>query len=95
MTAITITGPEDEAATIEQDLLDGFALRRLREALPDDWRLTVVNGRGVAGWRIEAEGHHASVLCDHDYHHAVAPRRSWGSGQTLAEAADKCREALP
>lgn len=67
-----------------QDLLDGAALRRLREALPDGYEATLSLG-------------------DHPYMHAVAivvdnqdPTHLpdyWG-GATIAEAADKCREAL-
>jgi len=63
---------------LAQDIADGAALRRLREALPE-------------GWTVYTTG------CATDVH-----LRVWGKGRpelsihrdTIAEAADACREAL-
>ena len=60
-----------------QDLRDGAALRRLREALPRAVRVQVVFDPARYSDQV--------VVSTPDY---VA------LGQTLAEAADKCREAL-
>ena len=69
--------------TVDQDLHDGAALRRLREALPDDTRIEMWSTKwpdGMDGWGITL---------------AMATRPPLGlTGDTIAEAADKCREAL-
>jgi len=63
-----------------QDLADGAALRRLREALgPDD---SFDLGVAWRGWAVGAW-------------HAPSQRRLVDTtGDTIAEAADACREAL-
>jgi hypothetical protein len=59
-----------------QDLMDGAALRRLREALPD----MTLTAEYVAEWHLTVSLHGQPL---------------WqGYGATIAEAADKCREAL-
>lgn len=70
-----------------QDEKDGAALRRLREALPDDWQWVVYGpADGMSHIIVKVinayaeEGDYVGHIC---------------SGHTLAEAADKCREALP
>jgi hypothetical protein len=75
----------DEGWTLD-DAEDGAALRRLREALPDGAQVLVtpdVGGFTVA-WRYREpdriEGWYAGGPL--------------GAGATIAEAADKCREAL-
>lgn len=61
-----------------QDLRDGEALRRLREALPEDCRLDVM---WTSGGQVVVTGSGPGVdQCN--------------TGATIAEAADKCREAL-
>ena len=63
-----------------QDELDGRALRLLREALPE-----------LSGWfdvRV-------TVLDNGTVDYFVEDADGWlGQGATIAEAADKCREAL-
>ena len=60
-----------------QDRLDGAALRRLREALPD-WHVKVDAAAGYVEVKVLL---HSQVMA-----------QFWGA--TIAEAADKCREAL-
>jgi hypothetical protein len=67
---------------LEQDALDGIALRRLRDALPhdvlayhDEIAFRLVWSQGTGEWYVSCSGQS-------------------GDGDSLAEAADKCREAL-
>ena len=62
------------------DWLNGYALRQLREALPDEPRVT------VTWWQ---QGIEKAVMVEVD-----RGRQAVASGATIAEAADKCREAL-
>jgi hypothetical protein len=70
----------------EQDYLDGASLRRLREALPADatigieWKLL----------RFETHGHGEETASFIE----VGTERAAGTGATVAEAADACREAV-
>lgn len=76
---VTITG---------QDALDGAALRRLRESLREDDVIVLRGPRPDDGyWEVDvlklgAPGPAEGEVEDMD-------------GATIAEAADKCREALP
>jgi len=69
--------------TIDQDAADGAALRRLREALPEGTYASVVMGdpgyRQPYGILLEMRGRYTA---------------SWYGADTIAEAADACREAL-
>lgn len=80
-----------EVPKTAQDLRDGAALRRLREALPGDpsWWYQVVYDYDPEDipslpWLVFAGGPDDSM---------DEPKAS-GGGNTIAEAADKCREAL-
>lgn len=70
----------------EQDALDGAALRRLREALPEGWQLILEGpypqSLSNKAWWVEPTPNVAGQM-EADY-----------GGTTIAEAADKCREAL-
>jgi hypothetical protein len=71
-----------EGCGISQDALDGAALRRLREAWRPEfgyWDL-YIDHTGVP---------HIAVTKPNDYEPT-----EWYFGATIAEAADKCREAL-
>ena len=65
-----------------QDYADGAALRRLREALPE---------RDIKVW-VEVGDHgyidNVALFCE------VGSLAEYFGGATIAEAADKCREAL-
>ena len=70
---------------VNQDAHDGAALRRLREALPDDTRIEMWSMKwptGMDAWSI-------TVIGDGFDSPPIDV-----SGDTIAEAADKCREAL-
>lgn len=75
------------ASILRQDLFDGAALRRLRDALPKDWeavpRITREN-IAVEVWSPSGGG---------SYFEPPQPD-IYKSGATVAEAADACREAL-
>ena len=84
-----------------QDYADGVALRRLREALPsgEDDRVTVIlsidyGDTEASWWQVDVESA-ASVF---ETEGRARPEEIWyehtGFGATIAEAADKCREAL-
>lgn len=84
----------EQAESFRQDYADGAALRRLREALPEGWD---------CGWRHRTQGDGemyvwASVDGDPDMTEAcIQGQRDFyleHTGATIAEAADKCREAL-
>jgi hypothetical protein len=84
-----VFGDADEklAADLFRDFRDGAALRRLREALPvasgkHAYVDAIWNGRPDASFVVVA-----NVYGD-------APKGWRGNGATIAEAADKCREAL-
>ena len=66
-----------------QDALDGAALRRLREALPEGWRWTAFEEAGEL---------HVLAVQPKDPPPTVDIHE--GIGDTIAEAADKCREEL-
>jgi len=73
--------------TAEQDRRDGAALRRLREALPEGWVAIAGFGYtepGTPEFEVDA------------WPHGRQAEQDWaiGHGATVAEAADKCREAL-
>jgi hypothetical protein len=75
-----------------QDRLDGAALRRLREALPDD-----ADGFGAGAWRRPEDepGYPGwGFRVDSDWWMEDGLHSLRGRGATIAEAADKCREAL-
>lgn len=81
---IIMAGVRVDAAHVAQDIKDGAALRRLREALPADCGIEVYDWRdedgvsvSVMGWN---EGRPMTL---------VAEQRP-----TIADAADKCRERL-
>jgi hypothetical protein len=94
-------GPDDaEFATDDvirvgiQDIKDGLALRRLREALPEDADLgvTMPSDGGVlvrADW--PAPDRDGPRWFNEDGKPMDA---RFGDGATIAEAADRCREAL-
>jgi hypothetical protein len=99
VTAITIRGTEEEAATIEQDLMDGFALRRLREA----GRQASPYGDTTPGIKlwwgdgrtfIDQRGNSQPFDFVTVETVGASPFDVVRSGATIAEAADKCREAL-
>ena len=68
-----------------QDALDGAALRRLREALPEGWTVAVsteaASYRGA--WMVSRRRSGTDEAASEHY------------AATIAEAADACREALP
>lgn len=66
--------------TLAQDIEDGAALRRLREALQAGWWLSV-DGDDT-GWRASA------------YPRSMVAMVTVGRGTTIADAADACRAAL-
>lgn len=67
---------------LAQDIEDGAALRRLREALGEEWGGPNVDGSFGGGWRVQVwTGRGAGAV--------ITEKRS-----TIAEAADACREAL-
>ncbi len=65
-----------------QDALDGAALRRLREALPEGAWFDVKSPIGTREW------------CVVVYHSDDRMYEDWHCGGIVAEAADACREAL-
>jgi len=69
----------------DQDYLDGAALRRLREALPEGWTIAVsTEGAWVrGGWMVSRW--RSGTDEDASEHYAA----------TVAEAADACRKPLP
>jgi hypothetical protein len=69
------------------DLRNGEALRRLREALPEGYKMQVHPGIFEPAWFVDVWAGPA-LLPEHG-HHWIGM-----SGATIAEAADKCREAL-
>lgn len=71
-----------ELDVTEQDVRDGVAMRRLRDALPDDWLATV--GFWGADGRVTINIERTDRLL-----HVTAEQ-----GATIAEAADKCRAAI-
>lgn len=81
----TILGPE-----ALQDLKDGVALRRLREALPDDgFRYSIRVGYdhaavSVGRWDVRFDGEHPRL-------HTREGAYGIGHGETLSAAADECR----
>jgi hypothetical protein len=86
---VVVTGYGDYSEVLEraeQDHRDGEALRRLREALPAEatigieWKLL----------RFETHGHGEETASFIE----VGTERAAGTGATIAEAADACREAL-
>jgi hypothetical protein len=85
---ITDQGDIDNA---DQDHADGAALRRLREALPEGWLWTV--GPDEFGQPVPVIVVAGPVDLD-DYPEYPDGWPYIGFGTTLAEACDKCREAL-
>lgn len=69
---------DDTIGKAAADARDGAALRRLREAIGEDWRLHPAGD----GWTVEALTNRSVAAWSNYY------------GATIAEAADKCREAL-
>jgi hypothetical protein len=72
-------------ASDTQSERDSYAMRRLQETVPKGW---IINARGpiryphgVVDWEVEA--------CDSSHSHCDR-----GSGSSLADAADRCREAV-
>lgn len=63
---------------VEQDALDGQALRLLREAMPDGWTFFCTACAGDVHFRVWARGQAEMSI----------------HGATIAEAADACRAAL-
>lgn len=80
----------------QQDIKDGAALRRLREALPDDgvgfemgaW-VRREDDPQFPGWGFRVDAEWWTDTEDGSRFHSAH-----GRGSTIAEAADKCREAL-
>lgn len=76
-----------------QDIEDGAALRRLREALPGS---AVTVG---PGWTQRDTGQFVMTVSVEKSEPSLTSRRrhftrAWGEGPTIAEAADACRAAL-
>lgn len=69
---------------VYQDRLDGAALRRLREALPEGMIIDIHLG---------AHPYKSPVAILVTREPYATTSQYWG-GDTIAEAADKCREAL-
>lgn len=72
----------------EQDRLDGLALRRLREALP----LHLIR---IGEWETMHGDTVVSVSTESPAVYRQRRERHYGDGQTIAEAANACRESLP
>ncbi len=68
-----------------QDGRDGHAMIRLREAVPTGWTIDaqgpITYRYGVVDWEVE--------VCDPSHAHCDR-----ASGSSLADAANRCREAL-
>lgn len=67
---------------LAQDIEDGAALRRLREALPENTYFEVESPLDGFGWDITIESIYGG------------PSVAQAEGSTLAQAADACREAI-
>lgn len=81
------TDGDCEQCGISQDALDGAALRRLREALPESW---------ASGGYVLIEEGNGDVLVAVGHYMPYEPdeRDPVVRADTIAEAADKCREEL-
>ena len=73
---------DDWLDCIKQDLEDGTALRRLREALPDGWTFDVFPAPTSGDVIVEV------------WAKSNAFQGANGSAPTIAKAADRCRAAL-
>jgi hypothetical protein len=84
---VTITVGADAAqefVNFAQDRADGAALRRLREALPREGHVVVFSMSELLDRPWGAQAYIGDEI----------PAQYKGVGRTIAEAADKCREAL-
>ncbi len=81
---------ELDSAEDYQDMKDGAALRRLREALPEDTEIS----QQYQPWRPEPYRYQVQIYPSTQLGPYAGDPAWFGSGATIAEAADKCREAL-